>query len=84
MDKTTYGILTFLFNSYGIGAFLAGNTKKGVCTILSAIVTLGIVGMINAIKGIIAGIKILQMSDAEYAAADKESLVDNIVFFYKG
>ncbi|MBO7187536.1 MAG: hypothetical protein J6V68_03980 [Clostridia bacterium] len=83
MNKTTYAILTLLFNSYGVTSFLNGNTKKGVFTIISAIVTFGIVGMINAIKGIIAGIKIFQMTDEAFDAADKTTLSDAIVFFYK-
>ena len=83
MNKLTYAILVFLFNSYGITSFLNGNAKKGVFTILSAFVTLGIVGLINSIKGIILAIKILQMSEEDYAAADKASLEDAIVLFYK-
>lgn len=83
MNKTTFGILTLLLNSYGLPSFLNGNVKKGVFTIVSGIITCGVVAVINAIKGIIMGIKILQMSDADFEAADKASFEDVIVFFYK-
>lgn len=83
MNKVTYGILTILLNGYGIPYFLNGNAKKGICTIISGVITCGVVALINAIKGIIMGIKILQMSEEEFAAADKASLEDAIVFFCK-
>ena len=82
-NKITYAILTLLLNSYGLPFFLQGKTKKGVFTIISAVITLGIVGLINAIKGIILGIKLFQMSDEEFAAADKATLTDAIVLLYK-
>ncbi len=59
------------------------SVKKGVFTIISAIITLGIVGVINFVKGIIAGINILKMTDEEFESADKTTLSDAIVFFYK-
>ncbi len=83
MNKTTFGILTLLLNSYGLPSFLNGNIKKGVFTIVSGVITCGVVAVINAIKGIIMGIKILQMSDADFEAADKASFEDVIVFFCK-
>ena len=83
MNKTTFGILTLLLNSYGLPSFLNGNVKKGVFTIVSGVITCGVVAVINAIKGIIMGIKILQMSDADFEAADKASFEDVIVFFCK-
>lgn len=83
MNKTTFGILTLLLNGYGIPSFLNGNTKKGVLTIVSGVITCGVVALINEIKGIINGIKILQMTDEAFEAADKASLEDAIVFFNK-
>ena len=83
MDKSTYAILTLLFNSYGAASFINGNSKKGLFTILSAVITFGVVGFINAIKGILLAIKISKMTDEEYANADKATLEDAIVFFYK-
>ena len=82
MTKTTYAILTLFFNSYGITSFLNGNTKKGILTIVSAIITVGVVGIINAINGIILAVKIFKMTDEEYEA-NKASLEDAIVFFNK-
>ncbi len=83
MNKTTYGILTLLLNGYGVPYFLNGNTKKGVFTIISGVITCGVVALINEIKGIIMGIKILQMTEEDFAAADRSSFEDAIVFFYK-
>ena len=83
MDKTTYGLLVLLLSGYGISFFLNGKTQKGLYTIVSGIVTFGIIAFVNAIKGILMGIKILQMSDEEFAAADKASFEDAIVLFYK-
>ena len=54
-NRIAFGILTILFNSYGVPCFLG-------------IVTCGVIAMINMIKGIILGIQILKMSDEEYAA----------------
>ena len=83
MNKMTYGILVLLFNAIGITSFINGNNKKGLFTIISHLITFGIVGLINAIKGILLAIKILQMTDEEYEAADKAALQDVIVLFYK-
>ena len=82
-NKLVYAILVFLFNQYGIVSFLNGNTKKGLFTILSGVLTFSILFFINWIKGILVTIKILQMSDEEFAAADKAALEDTIVLFYK-
>lgn len=83
MNKTTYAVLTLLFNMYGVPSFIQGNTKKGIFTIISAVVTCNVVGVINAIKGIILGIKIFKMTDEEFEATDKATLTDAIVLFYK-
>ena len=82
-DKLTYGLLTLLLNGYGAPFFLLGNSQKGIFTIVTSFITLGILGFVNAIKGLILGIKILQMSDEEFAATDKATLTDAIVLFYK-
>ena len=82
-NRITFAILTLLFNSYGIISFLQGNTKKGLFTILSAFITFGILGLVNSIKGILVAIKIFQMTDEEFAAANKADLEDTIVLFYK-
>ena len=82
-NRTTYAILVLLFNGLGITSFMKGNTQKGLYTILSSIITCGIVGFINSIKGILLAIKIFQMTDEAFAAADKATLEDTIVLLYK-
>ncbi len=72
-NKILFGIMTIIFNSYGVPCFMAGKVKAGILRIVLAIVTFGIIGTINAIMGIIQGIKILCMSDAEFAEK-KETL----------
>ena len=65
-NRIVYGILTLLLNSLGVPCFLQGKTKAGVLRIVLGVVTCGIVGVINQIMGIILGIQILCMSDAEF------------------
>lgn len=67
-NKTLFGIMMILFNSYGIPSFMQGQVKTGILRIVLGVVTCGIVAIINMIKGIILGIQILKMSDEEYAA----------------
>lgn len=66
MNKTLFGILTILFNSVGVPCFIQGQTKAGIIRIVLYCVTFGIVGTINAIMGIIQGIKVLQMTEEEF------------------
>ena len=82
-NKVVFAVVTLLFNQLGIPYFMMGNTKKGILTIVSGFITFGVVAIINAIKGILAAIKIFQMSDEDFAAADKAELVSTITFFYK-
>ena len=77
-NRVVFGILTILFNSYGVPCFMMGNVKAGILRIVLGVVTCGIVGIINVIKGIIMGIKILTMSDEDYAAADKTTFLTGI------
>ena len=67
-NRILFGIMTLIFNGYGVPCFMQGRTKAGILRIVLAIVTFGIVGLINEICGIVLGIKILMMSDEEYAA----------------
>lgn len=73
-NRIVFGIMTLIFNSLGVPCFMAGKTKAGVLRIVLACVTFGVIGFINEILGIIQGIKILTMSDEEYAEIDKETL----------
>ncbi len=67
-NRILFGIMTIIFNSIGVPCFMAGKTKAGVLRIVLAVVTFGIIGFINEIMGIIQGIKILCMSDTDFAA----------------
>ncbi len=75
-NKIVFGVMTIIFNSYGVPSFMVKETKRGIKTIIFGIITLGIIGIINFIKGIINGINILKMTDEEFAAADKVALID--------
>lgn len=66
-NRVLFGVLTILFNGYGIPCFLQGNAKAGIMRIVLNFVSCGIIGIINFIKGVILGIEILKMSDEEYA-----------------
>ena len=77
-NKVLFGVLTIIFNSYGVPCFMQGQIKAGVLRIVLAIVTFGVIGIINLVKGIILGIKILKMSDAEFEEAKKEYITSGI------
>ena len=77
-NKILYGILTILFNSYGVPCFMQGKIKEGILRIVLAVVTCGVIGIINVIQGIIVGIQILTMSDEDFAAADKVSFLKGV------
>ena len=83
MNKVVFGILTILFNGLGIPCFIAGKVKAGIVRIILdvvlCVVCVGFVfAIINGIMGIIQGIKILCMSNEEYEAADKATLLAGI------
>ena len=73
-NKVLYGIMCIIFNSVGVPCFMRGDTKTGVLRIVLSIVSCGVIGVINEIMGIILGIKVLCMSDEEYAE-QKDTLV---------
>ena len=66
-NKILFGIMTIVFNAVGVPCFMQGQKKLGVKRIIFCVITLGVIGLINMIKGIILGINILKMSDEEYA-----------------
>ena len=76
-NRDLFGVLTILFNNIGVPCFILGKAKAGILRIVLNFVTCGIVGIINFIKGILLGIKILKMTDEEYAA-QKDTLLDGI------
>lgn len=77
-NKILFGIMTIIFNGIGVPCFMQGKIGAGILRIVLSMVTFGIIGLINEIMGIIQGIKILCMSDEEYAAADKATLLKGV------
>ena len=74
-NKVLFGVMCIIFNSYGVPCFMQGNTKLGIKRIVFAIITFGIIGIINFVKGIILGVQVLQMTDEEYA--EKKGTIDS-------
>ena len=72
-NRILFGIMTIIFNSFGVPCFMAGKTMAGFLRIILGIVSCGVIATINEIMGIIQGIKILCMSDEEFAEK-KETL----------
>lgn len=66
-NKVLFGIMCIIFNSVGVPCFMQGNVGKGISRIVLGVVSCGVIGVINTIKGIILGIQILNMPDEEYA-----------------
>ena len=66
-NRSLFGIMCIIFNSYGIPCFMQGHVKTGILRIVLGCVTCGVIGIINTIQGIILGITVLKMSDEEYA-----------------
>jgi hypothetical protein len=54
------------FNSIGVPCFIQKNIKTGILRIVLAIVTCGVIEIINFVKGIILGIQVLKMTDEEF------------------
>lgn len=67
-NRVLFGVMCILFNGIGVPCFMQGKTKTGVLRLVLGCVTFGIISTINSVMGIILGIKILLMSDEEYAA----------------
>ena len=65
-NRILYGIMVLIFNCVGVPCFMRGETSVGVKRIVFGIISFGVIMVINEIKGIILGIKILQMTDEEY------------------
>ena len=67
-NKVLFGVMCIIFNSYGVPCFMQGNVSTGILRIVLGVVSCGVIGVINVIKGIILGVQVLKMSDEEYAA----------------
>ena len=72
-NRILFGIMTIIFNSVGVPCFMAGKTKAGILRIVLGIVSCGVIATNNEIVGIVQGIKMLCMSDEEFAEK-KETL----------
>ncbi len=70
-SKVFYGIMTIIFNGVGVPCFMQGKKGAGVARIILGIITFGVIAIINEIMGIVMGIRILCMSDAEYEKKKK-------------
>ena len=68
MNKTTFAILTLLFNAYGVPCFIQGDKKTGIIRIVLSLVCC-VMGLVNSIMGIILAVQIFKMTDEEFAAA---------------
>ena len=76
-NRVLFGVMTIIFNSIGVPCFMAGKVKAGILRIVLGLITCDVIAIINFIKGIILGIKILKMSDEEFAEK-KETLFSGI------
>ena len=73
-NRVLYGIMCIIFNAIGVPCFMRKDVKTGIIRIVLMYVTFGVIGLINEIMGIILGIKVLCMSDEEFAEK-KDTLV---------
>jgi len=73
-NKVLFGIMCILFNSLGVPCFMQGKTKTGILRIVLSIIPIAgqVIAAINGVMGIILGIKVLQMSEEDYAAQKME------------
>ena len=65
-NKILFGIMCIIFNSYGVPCFMQKQIKTGILRIVLGMVTCGVIGIINVVKGIILGVQVLKMTDEEY------------------
>lgn len=71
-NRILFGVMTLIFNSYGVPCFMQGRVKTGILRIVLGCVTFGIIGCINVVMGIIEGINILKMTDEQFEACKYE------------
>lgn len=77
-NKILFGVMCIIFNSIGVPCFMQQQIKAGVLRIVLAYVTCGVIGIINTVKGIILGIKVLKMTDEEFEEAKKTYITSGI------
>ncbi len=66
MNKIAYGIMCILFNGIGVPCFMQGNVGAGILRIFLGFISLGVIFIINDIMGLVLGIRVLCMSNAEF------------------
>ena len=74
-NKAVFAIMCILFNAYGVPCFMQGKKNLGLKRILFGFITLGVLAIVNAVKGIILGVNVLKMTDEEFA--EKKYTLDN-------
>jgi TM2 domain-containing membrane protein YozV len=67
-NKVVAGILGILLGALGIHHFYLGSTVAGVILLAVSLVSCGFLAPISGIIGLVEGIMILVMSDAEFDA----------------
>ncbi len=77
-NRVLYGVMTLVLNCLGVPCFMQGKIGAGILRIVFGLISCGVIEIINFITGIIMGIKILKMTDEEYNAVDKETLLTGI------
>ena len=67
--QTISGLLSICLGALGAHYFYLGNTKKGVTYVLISLLTLGVGLIVLWVKGIVDGVKIMNMSPEAFACA---------------
>ena len=63
-NRIVFGVMCIVFNHIGVPCFLQGKVKRGVWRIIANLIYVPTI--INVVKGIILGVKVLKMTDEEY------------------
>lgn len=77
-DKTTAGILGLLLGGFGVHQFYLGSNTTGIIEIIVTICTCGI----GALLGLIEGILILVMDQAEFDRRYNQRAPESIEFVF--
>ena len=77
-NRVLFGVMCIIFNSIGVPCFMQKQIKAGILRIVLGIVTCGVIEIINFVKGIILGVQILKMTDAEFEEAKKSYITSGI------
>jgi TM2 domain-containing membrane protein YozV len=65
-DRITAGIFALVLGCLGVHKFILGYTKQGIILLLATMVTMGFLGPLTAMVGIIEGIIYLTRTDEEF------------------